>query len=56
MFIEKIYKIFVDRVFWFCYNKLRKSDRDKDKYIPTEEVINGYDSHGNYNIIRRDVK
>lgn len=56
MIIEKIYKIFVDRVFCFSYNKIRKSDRDKDKYIPTVTIINGYDSHGNYNTVRRDIK
>lgn len=54
MKVEKIFKIIVDSVRSIWYYNYRSTDRDKDKYIPTVTIINGYDSHGNYNIIRRD--
>lgn len=54
MKIEKIFKIVVDRVRSMWYYNHRKSDRDIDKYIPTVTIINGYDSLGNYNTVRRD--
>ena len=54
MKIEKIFKIVVDMVRSMCYYNHRKADRDADKYIPTVTIINGYDSLGNYNTVRRD--
>ena len=54
--IEKIFKIVIDRVKNIWYYNHRKADRDIDKYIPTVTIINGYDSLGNYNTVRRDVK
>lgn len=54
MKIEKIFRIFVDMVRSVCYYNHRKADRDIDKYIPTVTIINGYDSLGNYNTVRRD--
>lgn len=56
MKIEKIFKIVVDIAKSICYYNHRKADRDIDKYIPTVTIINGYDSLGNYNTVRRDVK
>ena len=56
MKIEKIFKIVVDRVRSMWYYNHRKADRDTDKYIPTVTNINGYDSLGNYNTVRRDVQ
>lgn len=56
MIIEKIYKIIVDSIRSIWYYNYRSTDRDTDKYIPTVTIINGYDSQGNYNTVRRDVK
>lgn len=56
MKIEKIFKIVVDIVRSMCYYNHRKADRDTDKYIPTVTFINGYDSLGNYNTVRRDAQ
>lgn len=54
MKVEKIFKIIVDRIKNLLYYNYRSTDRDIDKYIPTVTIINGYDSHGNYNTVRRD--
>lgn len=56
MSIKKILKIIVDSVQNLLYYNHRSTDRDTDKYIPTVTIINGYDSQGKYNTIRRDVK
>ena len=56
MKVEKIIKIIVDSIKSIWYYNYRSTDMDTDKYIPTVTIINGYDSHGNYNTVRRDVK
>ena len=54
MKVEKIFKIIVDSIKNLLYYNSRSTDRDIDKYIPTVTIINGYDSQGKYNTVRRD--
>ena len=56
MRIEKIFKIIVDSAKSIWYYNYRNIDRDTDEYIPTVTIINGYNSQGKYNTVRRDVK